>query len=581
MALRDHTKAGRVRDLCRRLKPMLGERADRIWQAYWSESEDGKAQILDYLEIMAAKQFQGQLERDPPSLVPPEQAEADGAYELGTVSYHDRALYPFGLREHEWIQHVGVFGRSGAGKTNLGFLIVQQLVQHGKPVLLFDWKRNYRDLLALPGFEDMAVYTVGRQAVPLSFNPLIPPPQTNPRTWLKKLIAVIAHAYLLGNGVLYLLQETIDRVYQQHGVYAGTVERWPTFHDVQKALKERSSAGREAGWMSSALRAMASLTFGDMDSLVNREGSDLKALLERPVILELDALTQSDKVFFVQAMLLWIHHLRMSEGTREQFKHAIVIEEAHHILSGERRSLAGGQSVMELTFREIREFGEGLVILDQHPSQISMPSLGNTYATFCFNLKHRTDVNAMGQAMLLEDDDKNVLGGLPTGQAVARLQGRGRGPFTIHVPHFPVRKGSVSDADVMAHMSKLGLLPLRQQAWPSPDVSSEAAVEPEDAGPADETAPDPDAGEDLEPREMALFADVVRYPESGVAERYLRLGLSVRQGQKLKRALVERGLLGEQLETTRRGQLRVIRLTEKGRIMATGLRSAIEDDSNA
>ncbi len=582
MALRDHTKAGRVRDLCRRLKPVLGAKADRIWQAYWSESESGKAQILDYLEIMAARQFQGQLERDPPSLVPPEQAEAAGPYQFGDVSYNGKPLHPFGLREDEWIQHVGVFGRSGAGKTNLGFLIIQQLVQQGKPVLLFDWKRNYRDLLALPGFEDMAVYTVGRQAVPLSFNPLIPPPQTNPRTWLKKLISVIAHAYLLGNGVLYLLQETIDRVYEQYGVYDGTVKRWPTFHDVQKALKQRSSAGREAGWMSSALRAMASLTFGDMDALVNREGSDLKALLDRPVILELDALTQSDKVFFIQAMLLWIHHLRMTEGTREQFKHAIVIEEAHHVLCGERRSLMGGQSVMEITAREIREFGESLIILDQHPSQIEIPWLANAFASFCFNLKHRTDVNAMAQAMLLEDADKQVLGSLPIGQAVVRLQDRGRSPFTIHVPHFPVRKGSVSDADVMAHMSKLGLFPVRQQSRPQAgveenDVTPVVGAEPN----ADESAAGHDNGTvDLEPREMAFFADVVRYPESGIAERYLRLGISVRQGQKLKRALVERGMLREQLEATRRGQLRVIRLTEKGELLATGLLSATEEGAN-
>jgi hypothetical protein len=50
---------------------------------------------------------------------------------------------------------------------------------------------------------------------------------------------------------------------------------------------------------------------------------------------------------------------------------------------------------MEITFREIREFGESLIILDQHPSQISLPALGNTYCSICMNLKHKTDINAM------------------------------------------------------------------------------------------------------------------------------------------------------------------------------------------
>ena len=125
------------------------------------------------------------------------------------------------------------------------------------------------------------------------------------------------------------------------------------------------------------------------------DNQHLERLLDRQVVLELDALIQSDKVFFIQALLLWIHHRRMVEGFREQFKHAILIEEAHHVLSGERRSLIGGQSVMEITFREIREFGEALVILDQHPSQISLPALGNTYTTICLTLKHSRDVNAI------------------------------------------------------------------------------------------------------------------------------------------------------------------------------------------
>jgi len=82
----------------------------------------------------------------------------------------------------------------------------------------------------------------------------------------------------------------------------------------------------------------------------------------------------------------------MAEERREDFKHAIIIEEAHHILSDERRSFIGGQSVMDIIFREIREFGESLILLDQHPSKISLYTLGNTYCTICMNLKHKTDI---------------------------------------------------------------------------------------------------------------------------------------------------------------------------------------------
>ena len=183
------------------------------------------------------------------------------------------------------------------------------------------------------------------------------------------------------------------------------------------------------------------------------DNQHLERLLDRQVVLELDALIQSDKVFFIQALLLWIHHRRMVEGFREQFKHAILIEEAHHVLSGERRSLIGGQSVMEITFREIREFGEALAILDQHPSQISLPALGNTYTTICLNLKHSRDVNAIAQCMLMDGKGKEILGALKIGQAVVRLQGRIPRPFLIQIPEFELQKGSVPD-DVISRRKR-------------------------------------------------------------------------------------------------------------------------------
>lgn len=298
-------KTEHIRQLCRRLKPILGDRMNQVFEAYCAEDAEGKQQIETYLELLSSKHLPANLDNIQPGLIPPSERQAQGPYTIGSVSYAGKYLYDFGLREKEWIQHVGVFGRSGAGKTNVGFLILKQLQEKRKPVLIFDWKRNYRDLLALPEFKDIEVYTIGRNIAPFTFNPLIPPKGTNPKTWLKKLIEVIAHAYLLGNGVMYLLQQAFDSVYEEAGVYSGKVEKWPTFRDVLIKARSHDTRGREAGWLSSTLRALASLCFGDMDTLVNTgENQNLEHLLSKTVILELDALTQQDKIFFIEALLL-------------------------------------------------------------------------------------------------------------------------------------------------------------------------------------------------------------------------------------------------------------------------------------
>jgi len=305
-----------------------------------------------------------------------------------------------------------------------------------------------------------------------------------------------------------------------------------------------------------------------MDRLVNQGHDPIENLLTRPVVLELDALTQSDKVFVAQALLLWIHHYRMTEPTRETFKNAIVIEEAHHILSGERHSLVGGQSVMEIAFREIREFGVSIVLLDQMPSTISTPALANTSTAICFNVKHRADVSAMSQAMLLEEQEKNLLGSLQVGEAVVRLQGRSVRPFMIRVPEFMIHKGDFSDVKVIQHMRRLGLLSARK-VEPRPPATapctSSCQTHSHTVVPARLPAftPSPDAP--IGPA-IAFLCDVANSPDSGIAERYRRLGLSVRQGQKQKETLVARQLIEERVETTIRGKIRMIRLTEQGRL---------------
>jgi hypothetical protein len=565
MAVKHSGSPDHVRELCRQLKPILGEKMEQVFQAYLAEDETGKTQLEAYLEMLQAKYMPVRLDSVATQLVPPNPAQAYGEYELGTVLYGGKGRGTFGLRENEWIQHVGIFGRTGAGKTNLGFKIVEELVKHGKPCLVLDWKRNYRDLLTNPLFKDAKVYTIGRSIAPFTFNPLIPPPGTNPKTWLKKLDEVIAHSYMLGNGVLYLLQQTLDQLYEEFGVYDGTIQRWPTFQDVLDKARKLDVRGREAGWLSSALRALASLCFGDMGDLVNHPSANSpEELLDQTVVLELDALAQSDKVFVASALLLWIHHRRMVEPTREQFKHAIIIEEAHHLLSDERKSLVGGQSVMEITFRELREFGESLTLLDQHPSQISLPALGNTVATISLNLKTSKDVSAMAQCMLLDGPEKDILGSLEVGQAVVKLQGRVQGPFLIQIPQFNIQKGSVTDEMIQERMLVHSSSDLSRV---SRDVNG--AETPSPAGPSA-----PVKGKrDVDDLVLAFLNDVAAHPESGIAERYKRLGISVRQGQKLKFRLLEAGMIEDHEELTHTGRIRKMRLTTKGQHFVATSRS--------
>lgn len=532
---------------------MLGKKADALWLAYATASAPGEKQEIEIvLNILATRHLQASFEPTRILLPPPPRDVVAGPYQLGNVVYNEEELYPFGLREDEWIQHVGIFGRSGAGKTNLALNVISTLIQHKKPVLIFDWKRNYRDLLTLFPGEPIRIFTVGRDVAPIQFNPLIPPAGTQPDTWLKKLIEIIATTYFVGEGVISLLLKAIDAVYKDAGVYDGRPEEWPTMLDVLAWLQNYRARGREHNWLTSTFRAVMALCYGEMGRIVNvNQQFPIADLLRENVVLELDSLTSSDKTFLIESLLLWTYHYRMAEGGREEFKHVILIEEAHHILT--RQEASRKEGITDIILREIRELGESVLLLDQLPSQITPTALANTHTTFTFNLKNRGCVSTATGYTLLGNDDRECFGRLPVGHAIVKLQGRWFQPFLVRIPRINIRKGSVSDAM------------LRQLNRDCSSDSGQLAAPPKPK----EKIPGPPRAErkDLSDDEKALLSDVLTSPFTGVSKRYSRLGWSRRRGNDIKTSLVDAGALAEVSIPLASGRLLLLDTTRKGRDM--------------
>ncbi|MHC4728574.1 MAG: helicase HerA domain-containing protein, partial [Planctomycetota bacterium] len=140
----------RVQELCRKLKPVLGEKVDRLWSVYLAESDaDGKADVEQTLELLSAKHLGTNFELDRSPFPPPSKKFAKtGNIKLGSISYADKKMYPFFLKSPRLKEHVLIAGRSGSGKTNLTFVLMDGIMARGIKVLALDWKRGYRDLMS-------------------------------------------------------------------------------------------------------------------------------------------------------------------------------------------------------------------------------------------------------------------------------------------------------------------------------------------------------------------------------------------------------------------------------------------------
>lgn len=561
----------KIEDVFRKLKPIAGQDIDMLWREYVLADQKTRKSMEEALHIILAENLDETFEEKNILLEPPPRKTASGEYPLGFVYYGKSRYHPFGLRESEWIQHTGIFGRSGSGKTNVALIAVLGLLKKGKPVLIFDWKRNYRDLLSLVPDEEILVFTVGRDVAPFFFNPLVPPPESPPRIWLKKIIEIMAHAYFLGEGVSYLLQKAMDSVYREFGVYEGNPGTYPNLNDVKNWLENHRTKGREASWMESALRAVGVLCFGEVGIVLNRRtGLPLDELLKRNVILELDALTNSDKTFLIESLLLWIHHFRMAEGKREEFKHVILIEEAHHVLLRRKQEIMGAEAVTDVILREIRELGESIILIDQHPSLISKPALGNTYCTVAMNLKHRSDIAMIADCMLLDTKRMRYLGKLEVGTGMVKLQDRWFEPFLVRFPLMKLQKGSLTDGMIKERMAGFydgfrGDSDVRRH-FEAGESETEAIRDFRGTEKEGNGKPKNPAGKNgLTRIEIMMLRDVSKNRFSSTSERYHGLGLNAYQGNKIKNALLEKGLIGVRDLATRTGRIKILELTGAGR----------------
>ena len=498
-------------------------------------------------------------------------------------------MYPFFLKSLRLKEHILIAGRSGSGKTNLTFVLMQGIMARGIKVLALDWKRGYRDLMSL--YPELRVYTIGRNISPFRFNPLIPPQGCEPHLWIKLIVDVIASAYLGGEGVISLLVAGLDHLYSEAGVFDQQRTYWPTILDLLAWLRNTKLKGRAALWQASAERILLAMTYGEFGAVLNtQDNSHVAELLEHNVILELDGLSgSSDKTMFSETLTLYLYRYRLAQGPQDKLNNIIILEEAHNLLL--KKSTESKESILETSIRMVRQYGLGYVFVDQSASLLSKVAFANSYATIALSQKLRSDVQAIASAMNLTDEQKQALNTLPIGTAVIRLADEHPEPFLVRIPLCSVREGSVSDKAVKKQIScyysdtspnRIGDSSKRVVSpIPSSDKNNEINNK---KGKNNTHPPTPKESQDKESRfqlscdsnikpstktlsreEIRFLADIVARPLSTTVSRYHGLRLSRRRGNAVRQALSSAGIIERVTIATRSGQVVLYQLTEFGR----------------
>jgi len=450
-----------VEELCRKLKPVFGSKIDKLYMQY-SLTEDlhKRLEIESTLNALFQKYLNSSMLNEKVLLEPPAKDVIKGKYSLGIVTYADKELYPFGLREQDWIRHVCVTGMSGSGKTNFAFQIIGNLIFNDKPFLVFDWKKSFRPLLKLD--KKLMLFTVGNNNVSnlFKFNINKPPKNVDAREWLNFLCDLVSESFNTSFGVQKILMEIMDKAFKDFGVYEGS-ENYPTWHQIKERLDEKeeqiyNKKGRESEWITSAQRIAHALTFGNFGESINYKGFNaisIEDIFDKKIIFELHALNNVEKKFFCEFILAYIYKYKKvnDQEDKNEFKYSIIVDEAHNIFLKERPNFIK-ESITDMIYREVRDYGIGLVCLDQHISKLSDTVSGNSACNIAFQQMLPQDVERVSSLMGMIREKKNYFSMIPVGSAIVRLAERYFAPFTVKIPFVELKNKKVSDEEVSKAM---------------------------------------------------------------------------------------------------------------------------------
>jgi len=415
-----------------------------------------------------------------------------------------------------------------------------------------DWKRTVRHLI--PDLNNqLNIYTPGRNLIKFPFNPFVVPPGIESNVYVNQLVDVMSQAFTLGDGSRSILRKAIVSIYNQGNLC-------PTATDIIKELEKVPDTGRMGGWKVTAMRALESLEFADISSndQISQEQLAQKMLHENTVI-ELDALAQESKKFLIPLLCLWLYYVRLKSQEREKLKLVIFIEEAHHVLH--KKPQTSNETILEMLFRQCRELGIGIVVIDQHPHLLSSAAMGNTYTSIFLNQKDPADINKAAAVCLLDADEKKYFSMLPVGQGIVKLQDRWTSPVYVKFPLVNINKGSVTD-DILARYSAVNNLKTTGSSRNTPMLKHNFSMLQSEFGQVPRILL---YGIPLKQPAFAFIEDVLQHPDDGVKARYKRLGLSTGTANRLKDQLLAQGWLEDQ--TVDIGQTRkvILRLTKQSK----------------
>jgi hypothetical protein len=501
-------------------------------------------------------------------------SDPSGLFELGTCDH-----LPIYLNPSELQQHMLVVGRTGAGKTNLFYLLMKQCLEMKIPFMAFDFKQDYRHLLHIS--DDILVLPWEK----FRFNPLKPPAGVKPLRWLQVFADVFADSQFLLSGAEDFLISHLHQLYELYGVLDDEVpeelKRYPSLYELEELLiyKHYPLITKEARYLETTMNRVKAMVLALGPILDCEQGFPIERLLNTNVVIELEGLIADAQNFLVEILLAWIYHYRLAQGHRDGLRHLLLFDEGKRIFDiNKERRWEQGISTIDLITARLREFGEALIVSDQEASKLTDSIKANTYTKILLSVGSGKDLQDMALSMGLNLNQREIAYLLQTGEAVIKIASKD--PIPLKIPKIPVAK-VVTDSELEERL-KLVISQFRV----SPRHKPEKFVQHLDHLARiykvkkkmleNETLA---SEEGLSQSALQMLIQIAQKPFLSLTQRYRQLGLSVAKGVKLKEELLSLGLVKQVSVPLGKpgGEIMLLELTDRGKAIAEKMGIRIEE----
>ncbi|MCC8104181.1 MAG: DUF87 domain-containing protein [Clostridiales bacterium] len=364
------------------------------------------------------------------------------------------------------VRHALVAGSTGSGKSTTCKRILSEVIRQDIPVMVIEpAKDDYvrwaiEKNKTLPEGKKFRIYMPGAKEVDgypveeLHINPFEPAAPPHVQVDLMQhceAFATLLNACLPSEDVVpILMEEVVDETIRnfaekyERDYDEGMVEPLERYPKVERMLYEAEKIMSRKDYMDQVKYNLTevlstrlnSLKRGMRGRILNVDKStDYNTLFSENVIINISRLSGTKDKSLIMSLLMqalyeyrasrYVHDVAYRARAREnKLCQLTLVEEAHNVLLKPADHIASGSpqraaaDLFDSMLSEVREYGQGLVVVDQVPTRLIDGATKNTNYKIVHRLTAPDDQEIMASCMAFRDDQKYMIPALEKGNAI-------------------------------------------------------------------------------------------------------------------------------------------------------------------